>query len=49
MKSLRGAVVIMLDCNLIVSEFELQISYYIHFWTNALGKGMNLLIHPDMG
>ena len=24
-----------------VSEFELQSLYYIHFWTNTLGRGMN--------
>ena len=24
-----------------LSKFELQTRYYIHFWTNALGKGMN--------
>ena len=32
-----------LDYNIIVSKFELQPCYYIHFWTNTLGKGMNLL------
>ena len=24
----------------IVSEFKLQSFYYIHFWTNTLGKGI---------
>ena len=27
----------------------LQLHYYIHFQTNTLGKGMNLLILPVMG
>ena len=31
------------------SEFELQSCYYVHFWTNTLGKGKNLLISPAMG
>ena len=33
-----------LDCDIVVSEFELQVCYYIHVWTNTLGKGMNPLI-----
>ena len=33
-----------LDCGLEVSEFELQLRYYVHFWTNALRKGMNSFI-----
>ena len=37
----------LLDCNLKVSEFKLQLCYYIHFWTNTLGKGMNPLILLD--
>ena len=35
-----------LDCDIGVSEFELQSHYYVHFRTNTLGKGMNLLISP---
>ena len=27
-----------------VSEFELQLVFYVHIWTNTLGKGMNPLI-----
>ena len=30
------------------SEFELQSLYYIHFWTNTLGKGRNPFISPVM-
>ena len=37
------------DCGIIVSEFKLQSHYYIHFWTNILGKGMNLHILPAVG
>ena len=33
-----------LDCDNIVSEFELQSCYYVHFRTNALGKNINPLI-----
>ena len=44
-----GVMVKAMDCEIVVSEFELQLHYYIHFWTNTLGKGMNLLILPAMG
>ena len=33
-----------LDCALEVSEFELQLSYYVHFWTNTFIKGFKHLI-----
>ena len=29
------------DCGLKVSEFKNQSHYYIHFWTNTFGYGMN--------
>ena len=29
-----------LDYNIIVSEFKLPSCYYIYFWTNTLGKGI---------
>ena len=35
----HGMMANMLDCNIIVSEFELQPYYYIHFQTNTLWKG----------
>ena len=44
-----GVVAKVLDCNPIVSEFKLQLYYYVHFQTNALGKGMNFLVPPAMG
>ena len=37
----RGVMVNALNCRIVVSEFELQLHYYVHFRTNALGKGMN--------
>ena len=33
----------------LVSEFELQSRYYIHFRSNTLGKGVNLPFPQDMG
>ena len=38
-----------LDCDTVVSEFELLSSYYVHFRTNTIGKGMNSLISLVMG
>ena len=38
-----------LNCNLEESEFRLQLRFYIHFWTNALGKDMDVLIPPSDG
>ena len=32
-----------------ISELKFQLHCYVHFWTNNLGKGMNLLIFPAMG
>ena len=37
-----------LDCGIVVSEFELQSRYYVHFWINTLEKGMNPLILQAM-
>ena len=39
----------MMDCEIVESEFELQLRYYVHFQTNTLGKGMNPLFLPVMG
>ena len=39
-------VVNVLDCDILVSKFELQWRYYVQFRTNALG--MKLLIPPAM-
>ena len=32
-----------LNCGIVVSEFELQSRYYVHFRTNTFGTGMNPL------
>ena len=38
----------MLECDIIVSEFELQSHYYIYFRNYNLRKRMNLLSPPAM-
>ena len=38
----NGRVAKVLD-DIIVSEFELQLRYYVHFQTNTLGNSMNPL------
>ena len=45
----RSIVANVLEFNIVISEFELQLRYYVHFGTNALGKGMNPLIHSYLG
>ena len=44
-----GVMVKATDCGIIVSEFEFQSRYYVHFRANTIGKGMNPLILPAMG
>ena len=44
-----GVMVKALDCGIVVSEFEQQLRYHVHFRTNTLGKDMNPLILPAMG
>ena len=39
----RGVMVKLMDRGIVESEFELQLPYYVHFWTNTLGKDMNPL------
>ena len=46
--NLCGVVANVEECDIVVSEFELQANYYVHFWTNILWKGMNLLIITGM-
>ena len=38
-----GIMAKVLGCDIVVSEFEHQLSYYVHFRTNTLRKGMNQL------
>ena len=45
----RGVLVKALDSGIVESEFVLQSCYYIHFWANTVGKGMNPLILPAIG
>ena len=42
----RGVIVKATGCGIVVSEFELQLLYYVHFRANTLRKGMNPLILP---
>ena len=37
------------DCGIVGRGLELQSHYYVHFWTNILGKGMKYLIIPAGG
>ena len=46
---LRGVMVKVMDCGIVVREFVLQSRHYVYFWANTLGKGMNPLILPAMG
>ena len=39
-----GVVANVLNCDIVVSEFELQSCYYVRIRTNALKKGLNSLI-----
>ena len=39
----HGVMIKTLNYGIVVSEFKLQLSYYVHFRTNTLEKGMNLL------
>ena len=38
-----------MDYGIVINEFDLQSSYYVHFRTNTLRKGMNSLILRAMG
>ena len=41
-RSICGAGINALDCNIVIREFELLSHYFVYFRTNALGKGMKL-------
>ena len=41
----RGIVANVLDCNIVISEFELQPHLFYHFQTIALGKYMNAVVY----
>ena len=38
-----GVVANVLNCDIVITEFELQLLFSVHFWSNTLGKGMNSL------
>ena len=37
-----------MDCEIVISEFEIQSRYYVHFRKNTHKKCMNPLILPAM-
>ena len=43
-----GVVANILDCDIIVSVFDLQMYYYVHFQTNTFVKDMNSFIFSAM-
>ena len=43
MKSPSGLMANVLDCNILVSEFQLRLRYYVHFRIKTTGEGMNPL------
>ena len=45
----RSVMIKAMDCEIVVSKFEFQSRYHVHFRTNTLGKGMNPFIPPAMG
>ena len=49
MRKTSGIVAYVLDWDTVVSEFELQSCYDVHFRTNALWKGMKPFIVLAMG
>ena len=36
-----GVEAVMLDCEIVVCEFEFHLRYFVHFRINILGKGLN--------
>ena len=44
----RGVIFKAMDCVIVVSEFDLQSRYYVHFRTNTPRKGMNPILLPAM-
>ena len=45
----HGVIVKAMDCRIIVSDFELQLLYYVNLQTNTLQKDMKPLILSAMG
>ena len=45
-RSLRYVVANELDCDIVISEFEPPLRYYLHFKTNTHDKSINPFIYP---
>ena len=45
----HGVMVKAMDCGIVVSDFVLQLRYYIHFQANTHGEHINPLILQAMG
>ena len=37
------------EFDIVLSEFEIKLWYYVYFRINILGKWMNILFHPVVG
>ena len=46
---LRGVEANVLHCDIVVSGFDHQSRYYVHFYTNMFGTGMRPTTHLAMG
>ena len=49
MTPLRNVIIFWDIGTAVVSEFKLQSCYYVYFWTNTFGKGLNPLVLQAMG
>ena len=45
----RGLMVKWMDYEIVISEFEILLRYYIQFWRNTFEKCINLFILPAVG
>ena len=45
----RDVVAKLLDCDIVVSELDIQSSHFVHFSTNKFGIDMNTLFSMAMG
>ena len=45
----RGVMVKAMDCEIVESEFEFQLRYYVHFRANTLEKGIEPSYPPSYG
>ena len=43
MGNLRDVVANVMDCNILIIEFELQLCFYVHFRSNTFGNNINPL------